>query len=80
MVWLVHEQSGLVTGGWVGFWFLVSASLPTNLVGRKVKDGNDKGVIFRYERNGPFHWWVRFDDEDRDDEAMNLDEIKKMLI
>ena len=51
-----------------------------NLVGRKVKDGKDSGVIFKYDRNGPFHWYVRFDDPNRDDEAMNLNEIKSMLV
>ena len=46
------------------------------LVNRRVKGG----VIFKYDRNGPFHWWVRFDDPNRDDEAMNLNEIKAMMI
>ena len=51
-----------------------------NLVGRKVKDGKDKGVIFQYDRVGPYHWNVRFDRPDRDNETMNLEEIKRMLI
>ena len=50
-----------------------------NLVGRKVKDGSDRGVILKYDRIGPFHWTVRFDN-DRDDETMDLTEIKRMLI
>ena len=47
-----------------------------NLVNKRVKGG----IIFKYDRNGPFHWWVRFDDPNRDDEAMNLNEIKAMMI
>ena len=47
-----------------------------NLVNKRVKGG----IIFKYDRNGPFHWWVRFDDPNRDDEAMSLSEIKDMMI
>ena len=50
-----------------------------NLVGRAVKDGKDKGVIFKYVKYGEFKWWVRFDGK-RDDESMNLEEIKRMLL
>ena len=50
-----------------------------NLIGKRVKDGKDKGVIFKYDRIGDYKWWVRFDG-DRDDEAMNLAEIKRMLV
>ena len=49
-----------------------------NLIGKRVKDGKDKGVIFKYDRIGDYKWWVRFDGN-RDDEAMNLEEIKRML-
>lgn len=51
-----------------------------NLIGRRVKDGKDSGVIFKYDRNGNFKWWVRFDRSDRDNETMDLKEIKGMLV
>ena len=53
-----------------------------SLIGRRINRGNgEKGSITKYEKDGPFHWYVKYDTKAKmKSEWMDASEVKQFLI